>query len=168
MREASAKLHALLTLWNKQRRNRPLPSRLDFTPMDLRPWIGNIALVDIRINDGAVFRLCGTNLFPRFGGERTGQRVAELDDDIGGAFRFAIQQVLHTRRPFLAMHDGSGSRPRQFLELCMPLSDTGLHIGTLMFASYPVNQPIANAPAMRLEGWTHCDISTVTPTAALS
>ena len=168
MREASAKLHALLTFWNKQRRNRPLPSRLDFTPMDLRPWIGNITLVDIRINDGAVFRLCGTNLFSRFGGERTGQRVAELDEDTGASFRFAIQLVLNTRRPFLAVHDGKGNRRRQFLELCMPLSDTGLHIGTLMFASYPVNAPLADAPAMRLEDWTHCDVSTVTPTDARS
>jgi hypothetical protein len=164
MQAAGAKLHALLTLWNMRRRYRPIPSRLDFTPMDLKPWLGNIALVDMMINDGAVFRLCGTNLLSRFGGERTGQRVVDLDESVGRTFRFILQQVLQTHRPFLTIYDGDGTRYRPFLELCMPLSDTGLHIGTMMFASYPVHD-IADARAMTTDDWTHCDISAVSANA---
>jgi hypothetical protein len=131
-----------------------MPARGDFPVAQLKPWLGNLALIDLFINDGAVFRLCGTNLLKRFEGERKGQRVAKLSPEVGRSLRFSIHRVVHTRQPFITVHDGIVDfQYRQFLELCMPLTDGGLHIGTLMFASYPIHRPVALSPTMDLVNW---------------
>jgi hypothetical protein len=41
-----------------------MPARTDFDVGVLRPWLGNLALIDIPSN---MIRLCGTNLMSRFG-----------------------------------------------------------------------------------------------------
>jgi hypothetical protein len=118
-----------------------MPSRADLDVSGLKPWLGNLALIDIAEDGRAVFRLCGTNLHARFGGERTRHDVSALDTEIGQSFRDCISRVRRTGAPAESGHerviDGA---PAAFRELCVPLSDDGVHIQTLLFASFPVTK----------------------------
>ena len=68
-----AKLASLRALWDAKRQERAMPSRDDFGIHELKPWLGHLALVDVA--GERTFRLCGTNLSARFGGDMTGKRV---------------------------------------------------------------------------------------------
>src|SRR5262245_18657724 len=43
---ATAQLRSLAELWSSKRKNDGLPARADFTDDDLRPWFGNLLMVD--------------------------------------------------------------------------------------------------------------------------
>ncbi|MBI1330264.1 MAG: PAS domain-containing protein [Alphaproteobacteria bacterium] len=81
MDKARQRLTTLREFWDKKRDANALPRRGDFDPKALRPWIGNLALVEI-VPDGEMhFRLCGTNLYGRLGGEFTGRAVNALPQE---------------------------------------------------------------------------------------
>jgi hypothetical protein len=136
MEQAKTKLQSLLNLWNEKRASREMPSRADLAVQALRPWLGNLALIDLRDSDGPIFRLCGTSLYSRFGGEMTRRKIGSLDDDVAKTLRQSIEQVCHTRKPAQAKHETAQGQPIVFHELCAPLSDNGVTIDTVLFASY--------------------------------
>ncbi|MBV8977367.1 MAG: PAS domain-containing protein [Alphaproteobacteria bacterium] len=134
---ANQKLAALQTLWEQKRGERAMPCRGDLSVADLRPWLGNLALIDL---DGAgdTFRLCGTNLFARFGGDVTGLRVADLRDEGGRSFRDGIARVRTERLPSIASHTQIiHGEEVVFNELALPLSSGGIVPKVVLFASYP-------------------------------
>jgi hypothetical protein len=139
--KANQKLRDLLGLWNDSRRGRPMPSRADLSVTALRPWLGNLALIDLSAGGMAVFRLSGTNLRARFGGEMTRRDVTVLSAEIGQSFRDCIARTCQTRAPTKATHerviDGASVA---FRELFLPLSDDASRVHTLLFASYPVTK----------------------------
>jgi hypothetical protein len=116
-----------------------MASRADFCARTLRPWLGNLALIDVGPDKRATFRLCGTNLIDRFGGEFTNRRVAELSDADRSSVETYIQCVCGSRTPKEGAHacviDGTLER---FREHCLPLSDTDEGVSTLLFASFPM------------------------------
>jgi hypothetical protein len=68
MERANRKLKSLLDLCNEKRGERAMPARQDLTVSTLKPWLGNLALIELKNANGPSFRLCGTNLHSRFGG----------------------------------------------------------------------------------------------------
>ena len=136
MEVANGKLRALQTLWDEKRGDRDMPARGDLAVQTLRPWLGNLALIDLR--DGrAIFRLCGTNLHGRFGGEMTRREIATLDDTIAGTLRRCIDQVRASRKPAQTKYKAEvAGFPTIFHEICLPLADDGVSMDTLLFASY--------------------------------
>lgn len=134
---ANQKLAALRTLWEQKRGQRAMPCRGDLSVADLRPWLGHLALVDLD-NTGDTFRLCGTNLFPRFGGDVTGLRVADLPGEGGLSFREGIARVRADRLPSAASHAQIiHGEEVIFNELALPLSNNGVELRVVLFASYP-------------------------------
>lgn len=136
MERANGKLKALLALWHEKRGARPMPSRGDLPVSALRPWLGNLALIDLRNGDGPIFHLCGTSLYSRFGGEMTRRKIDSLDDVIAKTLRHSIEQVRHTRKPAQAKHETTQGTPIVFYEFYAPLSDDGVTIDTVLFASH--------------------------------
>lgn len=136
MERAKTKLQALLDLWSEKRTSKEMPSRADLAVQALRPWLGHLALIDLRGDDGPIFRLCGTGLYGRFGGEMTRRKIDCLEDDVGKTLRHGIEQVCQTRKPAQARHEAAQGQPIVFHELCAPLSDDGVTIDTVLFASY--------------------------------
>ena len=138
---ANHKLRDLLALWHDKRGTRAMPARADLGVTALKPWLGNLALVDIQDDGRGVFRLCGTNLHARFGGEMTRRDVCELSPAIGDSFRACLEWACRSQTPTESTHerviDGVSAA---FSELHLPLSDDATHVHTLLFASYPVTK----------------------------
>ncbi|MGH9806517.1 MAG: PAS domain-containing protein [Terriglobia bacterium] len=141
MERTNRKLRDLLALWNDKRAGRAMPSRANLGVATLKPWLGNLALIDIKNDGGAVFRLCGTNLHARFGGEMTRLDVCELSPAIGESFRACLEWVCRSQTPTQATHERViDGVPAAFSELHLPLSDDAIRVRTLLFASYPVTK----------------------------
>lgn len=135
---ANQKLVALKALWERKRGERAMPSRADLGVSELRPWLGNLALIDLDGMAEGRFRLCGTNLLSRFGRDVTGSDMADLPSDVGQSLRSCIARVCKTNSPNSDNHVRTIDGKRvTFDELTVPLSDDGVHIRTLLFASYP-------------------------------
>jgi len=137
MERAKGKLKALLALWQEKRGTRPLPSRDDFPVSELRPWLGNLALIDLTGEDPH-FRLCGTALHERFGGEMTKRNVASLTEASGAPKLLAcIEEARQTLIPAPMTHEVRREHRRTvFHELCLPLGD-GSSADTILFVSVP-------------------------------
>jgi hypothetical protein len=134
---ANQKLAALRRLWEQKRGERAMPCRADLSVVDLRPWLGNLALIDLD-STGDTFRLCGTNLFPRFGGDVTGLRVADLRGDDGRSFRDGMARVRAGQVPSAESHmQIIHGEEVTFNELALPLSTGGVELKVVLFASYP-------------------------------
>jgi hypothetical protein len=131
----------LVIFWETKRGPRLIPSRADFAVGELRPWIGNLALLDIQSDGKATFRICGTNLLGRFGGEQTRKSLDDLRPDIRTPFQHLIQRICHTPKP---THETLTLRideeDANFQELALPLSDDGANVHAVLFASYPVSK----------------------------
>lgn len=137
MEKANKKLQALTELWHEKREGKAMPSRADLSVTVLRPWLGNLALIDLT-GAAAYFRLCGTGLHERFGGEMTRKTLDLLDEPHGGrALRDCIEAARQTRAPARMTHtQPRGGRNIVFHELCAPLAHDGETIDTVLFASY--------------------------------
>jgi hypothetical protein len=115
-----------------------MPSRADLAVKALRPWLGNLALIDLRGGEGPTFRLCGTSLHSRFGGEMTRRTIASLDAGVADTLQHSIEHVRQTRKPAQSTHKmGHPDTATVFHEICAPLADDGVNVDTLLFASYP-------------------------------
>ncbi len=139
MVSSNQKLAALKELWELKRGDRKMPSRADLSVFDLKPWLGNLALVDLPESGQGRFRLCGINLFLRFGGDVTGRDVAALTKDVGESIRSSTTQTQKLGSPTEGRHICilNGQRVT-FDELILPLSDDGQQAKTLLFACYRV------------------------------
>src|ERR1044071_6315912 len=77
---ATAQLRALAELWSSKRREQALPARSDFADDDLRPWFGNLLMVDVVEGPHRFrFRLMGTSLVDAAHRELTGKFFDEAD-----------------------------------------------------------------------------------------
>ena len=131
---ANQKLAALRELWERKRSGRTMPARADFNVGALRPWLGNLALIDVPSN---IFRVCGTNLMSRFGGDATGRKLAALDEAVAASVMSAIDRARTTKAP----NDGAyrcivAGYLVRFQELVLPLSDDGIEVSTILLGSY--------------------------------
>jgi len=137
MKRAQGKLQELLHLWQARREGRAMPARGDLPVTALRPWLGHLALIDLT-GDVPYFRLCGTALHTRFGGEMTGQPLDAIEDFSGrSVLRDIIEKVRESKAPAHATY----ALPQPggiitFHEICVPLAHDGEQPDTVLFASY--------------------------------
>jgi len=142
------RLRALHRLWAGRRR----PTRADFTFAMLKPWLGHLALFD-HGPSGFRFRLCGTELIPRFTREATGLALHALDP----AVRAGVEPLLGDARDGMraacaVAHVDFEARRTEYCDLALPLFGAGDAVSELLFASYAVRQvrPYAVSTPARL------------------
>jgi hypothetical protein len=133
------KLMSLKALWDTKRQERSMPSRDDFGIQELKPWLGYLALVDV--TGEQTFRLCGTNLVTRFGGDMTGRRVAEVIAALQQRVTDQIANACETKAP-VAVKSSIPAHGQLVIysELILPLSQDGEAVSMLLWASYPTPQ----------------------------
>jgi hypothetical protein len=139
-------LQALVELWAHKRRGDAFPSRADFSDEDLRPWFGNLLMVDIV--DGPHrfrFRLMGTSLVDAACRELTGKFFDEADisgyepdvlDDYAEVLRSRIP-VCKTRQ-YNPMPGTFMDHWRVYERLLLPLASDGQTIDRILGCSYPL------------------------------
>jgi len=142
---ATPQLRSLAELWSSKRRNEALPCRSDFSDDDLRPWFGNLLIVDVV--DGPHrfrFRLMGTSLVDAASRELTGKFFDEAD--ISGYDPDVLEdyaEVVRTRTPFCKTRHYSPT-PGAFMDhwrvyerLLLPLAADGQTIDRILGCSFP-------------------------------
>ena len=134
------KLAALQSFWeSKAARKRSLPARVDFDVLELWPWLGNLALVEV-IDGGADFRyrLHGTVMVEILGMDLTGRRLsgmtATMQEVAGRECRAAVQ----SRRPtsFTRIRFDRPSDHRRVTSLLLPLAADGSTVDMLLQGLY--------------------------------
>jgi hypothetical protein len=143
---ATPQLRSLLDLWEAKHRDGALPSRTDFSDEDLRPWFGNLLMVDVVEGPHRFrFRLMGTSLVDAACRELTGKFFNEAD--ITGYEPDVLEdyaEVLRTRAPFCRTRRYNPT-PGTFMEhwriyerLLLPLAGDGETIDRILGGSYPL------------------------------
>ena len=146
-------LRSLEAFWHLKRGDRALPSRCDFTPQKLRPWLGNIGVITVEHGDGETrFRvvLSGTRLDDYRGHSITGLYIDEVPHNVCGTathFKACVEQrvpmhVLHDNSPNSAIYTEMG-------KLLLPLSEDGVIVDRVLVAIYPLRA--GNDAAWRIE-----------------
>lgn len=137
--ELHPKLIALLSLWSGKCVGGHLPSRDRFPVAELRPWLGHLALLERR-GDEFLFRLCGTDLMARFGGEATGLMLHTCKAP-HASLRAALLEACETRAPAALVTVGEmNGDPVTWSEIVLPLSD-GEQVSRLFVGSYTFQTP---------------------------
>lgn len=139
-------LRSLLELWTARCMGRPLPSRADFSDEDLRPWFGNLLMVDVVEGPHQFrFRLMGTSLVDAACRELTGKFFDEAD--ITGYEPDVLDdyaEVVRSRAP-LCRTRRYDPTPGTFMEhwrvyerLLLPLGSDGEAVDRILGGSYPL------------------------------
>jgi hypothetical protein len=142
---ATPQLRSLAELWASKRRDEALPCRADFSDDDLRPWFGNLLVVDVVEGPHRFrFRLMGTSLVDAASRELTGKFFDEAD--ISGYEPDVLDDyatVLQTGAPLCKTRHYNPT-PGAFMEhwrvyerLLLPLATDGKTINRILGCSYP-------------------------------
>lgn len=102
---ADAAQRALFGLWRARRHGRAMPRRADFDTLELRPWMGDLHVVDVEDSGRQFrFRVFATNHARRLGYDLTARTVDALPSLLGDEARRVMRLAAAERRPFLARH----------------------------------------------------------------
>lgn len=138
------RLKGLLRYWEDKRAGRRFPARADIDPLDLKPVLGNIVMVDVvSQEDGSVrfrYRLFGTEFVFYHGADLTGHWLDEIPNT---GFRDALISMYHT-----VIDDGGvrmvsydymlESRRHRFQAVILPLSSDNQRIDIILSCGLPV------------------------------
>jgi hypothetical protein len=149
------RLAALYAYWDGKRAGRAMPVRGDIDPLEMRPWLGNLLLIDALPDGRFVYRLYGTRFVDSFGLDMTGRSVDELPADQRDRVRSDYEAVRSTAQPrarlYTALFDSSpsGLRPATattirapqvvtWERLVLPLGDSAQTVAMLLVGAYPL------------------------------
>ena len=130
------RLSRLYDLWVEVRGERPLPERTAFTPEILKPWLGNLLLIDVGIDGQYRYRLYGSNFVYRFGVEMTKRTVDDLPPEQSAAIRRDYDAAVRTLTPLSRLYTSDFEildvnrkvgfqRLETWERLVLPLADKG-------------------------------------------
>lgn len=144
-------LASLEAFWNLKRGKRALPNRRDLGPEDLRPWLGNLAVVAVEREPSLRFRvtLSGTHLDDYRGHGITGQYIDTIGEAMAGTLPHYLA-ALESRRPIRFLHDNSANSAiyRTMAKLLLPLGGADGIVDRFIVAIYPLRANDA-APAVQ-------------------
>jgi hypothetical protein len=133
-------LQQVVAYWRSKASGRPMPLRAAIDPVELKPYLPSIMLVDVVPDDRRfVYRLVGTHEVAGRGRDPTGQAVrdafygASMEECLA-----AYEYVARERRPFCIRDpyvtpDGWEEREDT---IYLPLSHDGENVGVILVYSY--------------------------------
>lgn len=118
----------------------PLAAALD--PAALRPWLGNLLVIDVCRGDDFVYSYYGQGLTDAFGVDKVGQSIATLPGPQLDILHAEYDRVRIEKRPvarvYTAEFDGSVT---SWERLVMPLSDDGEDVSKILVGAYRLERP---------------------------
>ncbi|WP_374370128.1 PAS domain-containing protein [Dongia sp.] len=131
-----ADIQALYHYWDRQRGERLMPARGDLDPLDMKPFLPGLLLVDVVADDRLyVYRLVGTREVELRGKDPTGLAVVDnaFCADPSHALR-NYDQVVLSRAPWIDTTPHlSADRHKLSLEsIFLPLSSNGTEVDKIL------------------------------------
>jgi hypothetical protein len=122
--------------WEEKRRGRPMPSRADIDPLELRSYLPGIILIDVVEDERRyVYRLVGTREVAMRGKDPTGQSIVQgfFAQSLTAALAI-LDKVVATRAPLFMHRDFTAPDGRLGYEdiIMMPLSQDGVRVTMIM------------------------------------
>ena len=113
--------------WEAKRDGRAYPIWRDFDPLELKPWLGAINVVEIEPDTGQFkFRIFGQSSVSLLGVELNGRYADELPDYVVETVLKDYNALLAGRAPLYRVHNiGGGVVTLSVQRLLMPLSARG-------------------------------------------
>lgn len=146
-----AVLTEIVRLWQGQcGPDGTLPARTAFPPERLKPWLGNIVLVE-PLDGGAdfVIRLYGTKVAAMFGSDMTGRRYSQFLPEHHNVLMTPLRMAMQSRRAVFSRHRYAlDTRSWQWERVAMPLAADGRTVDMLLVALYPTE--LQGGEAVRL------------------
>lgn len=137
---ADSRLLALYRYWRAKAGDRPMPRRDDLDPIEMKPWLANLVLVEFMGNaENYRVKLEGTNIEAFYAGRRTGRGIEALTSEAERALMMAqYGPVVDKGMP--AFYDAEfinsdGKLSRQ-IKLLLPLSDDGVTVNMVLAGIY--------------------------------
>ena len=124
----------LYNLWNAKRGGRHMPDRAEFTPADLRPWLGDIHLLQV-IDGGRdfLYLVYGTSVGRFHDVEMTRRHVSDWPEDMRVSAMRTYTQVTREACPYLVrQHETAQGRLRSNHRLVLPFSRDGTRVDYIM------------------------------------
>ncbi|HEX6956736.1 MAG TPA: PAS domain-containing protein [Ferrovibrio sp.] len=138
------RLKGLLRYWEGKRGGRAYPARPDIDPLELKPVLGNIALIDVvRQEDAGLrfrYRLFGTEFVFYHGTDLTGHWLDEIPNaDFRDALIAMYTTVVNDGQLRMVSYDYMlESRRHRFQALILPLSSNDQAIDIILACGVPV------------------------------
>ena len=142
-------LRALYSYWAGKRHGRALPDRADIDPIEMKPWLGNLMLVERKDDGDYLYRLYGSTFVNQFKVDMTGKRVNELPEKQAELLRSEYDAVVHSGIPmsrrYTATFDytsrdkrSTWQVERSWERLALPLTAGGPEVKMLLVAAFPL------------------------------
>lgn len=133
-----AGLRRLWAYWAAKLRDGMLPARKSISPQELRPWLGNLLLLDV-VDGGRDFqyRLHGAKLVQMFGDDLTGRFVGALPLRNVEALLAEGRQAVASRN-VVYIEDGIVAEKAfiRISKLILPLASDGVAVDMLLVGIY--------------------------------
>lgn len=146
------RIASLYCYWMAKRAGRGMPSRADIDPIEMKQWLGRLALIDVAEEpEGLRWRLIGSELTIESGVDPTGKRVDEVSylGDSAVAYSaltdFAVRGVPRYRNDPLTASTGWF---RSTERLYLPLSNDGKCVDMILL--YALNDILVDPYDRRL------------------
>jgi hypothetical protein len=127
---------ALYQYWNARRGIRPMPSRGDIDPTEMRQWLPRIMLVDVSPDGGQfAYRLVGTQIVDLLGVNPTGRPVETAWPEEGVPMLLqGYRDVVETRQPLFCQQTSEwlcDQEPGAWA-MRLPLSSDGAEVDMIL------------------------------------
>jgi hypothetical protein len=131
-------------LWNAKRGARRMPGRADLSPNEMRPWLGQMHLIEV-INQGEDFRylVFGTDIARYYDVEMTRRLISEWPADMRDAAMMTYLRVIGDACPYLVrQNEMAQGRLHSNHRLVLPLSNDGRSVHHIIthLHTIPVNE----------------------------
>lgn len=147
--------------WERLRPEHGLPTRADFPMEALKPWLGNLMVLEVVDGEAEepdfIYRLHGTHLTTLWGRDLTGLRVTDLPEEEATLLLREYREAFHSRA--LLHIPGRQMVRKDYLrveKLILPLAVKGIEVEQLLVGMHAMGgyaiQTDAAAFAMRLRG----------------
>jgi hypothetical protein len=127
---------ALYQYWNARRGVRPMPSRSDIDPLEMRQWLPRIMLVDVSpIGQQFTYRLVGTQIVDLLGTNPTGRPVETAwPEECVPELLQCYREVVETRAPLFCQQtrEWLGDQEPSAWAMRLPLSSDGTEVDMIL------------------------------------
>ncbi|MBP6819586.1 PAS domain-containing protein [Ferrovibrio sp. MS7] len=142
-------LRSLYAYWDGKRQGRPLPDRADIDPIEMRPWLGNLMLVERSGEDDYIYRLYGSAFVDQFKVDMTGQSISALPQQqallLRTEYAAAVRAGIPLSRQYTATFDYTSRDKRSAWQvertwerLVLPLTGGAESVRMLLVGAYPL------------------------------